>query len=151
MKRTLLVAAFVVYLIAVAAVTIVPTDVSRQPSPLADHINLTPVKYSFRCFSLAHRRYPILMPFCLRNTVGNIILFLPLGVLLPMLASRFRSFVTLALTAVCCSVGIEVIQLSLRLIGSVRSVDIDDVLLNTFGACLGYAIYWVGNAVGGER
>ena len=72
--------------------------------------------------------------------LGNILLFLPLGVMLPLLHVRFRSLKTLLITAVCLSLSIEIIQFALRLIGSARSVDIDDVLLNTLGACLGYAL-----------
>ena len=43
--------------------------------------------------------------------------------------------------AFCLSLSIETIQFFSRFIGSLRAVDIDDVLLNTLGACLGYAVY----------
>ncbi len=144
MKRTILVTTFAVYLIAVAGLTIIPTRLSRLQSPHSDHVNVIPFAYSFNCLRLAHRRHPGLMTFCLRHTFGNIALFLPLGIMLPLLDVRFRSIKTLLLTAGGLSLTIETIQFALRFIGSPRAVDIDDVLLNTLGACLGYAIVRIG-------
>ena len=141
MKRNLLVGILILYLTFVAALTIVPTRLARLQSQHADHVNLVPFAYSFNCLLLAHRRNPALMTFCLRQTFGNIVLFLPLGILLPLIALRFRSLKTLMLTAACLSLAIEAIQFALRFIGSPRAVDIDDVLLNTLGAVLGFGIY----------
>ncbi len=140
MKRKILVATFVVYLIVVAALTIVPTRLSRLQSPHSDHVNIIPFEYSFNCVLVAHRRHPDLMMGCLRNTIGNVVLFMPFGILLPLLDLRFRSITKVILTAACLSLSIEAIQFALRFVGSGRAVDIDDVLLNTLGACLGYAL-----------
>ena len=85
--------------------------------------------------------HPNLAAFCLRNTLGNVVLFLPLGILLPLTFDRFRSLKRVMAIALCLSLGIETIQFFSRFIGSLRAVDIDDVLLNTLGACLGFAIY----------
>lgn len=141
MKRNLIRCTFAVYLIVVAALTIMPTRLGRLQSPHSDHVNLIPFEYSFKCLLLAPRRPPDLMTFCLRNTIGNIVLFVPLGILLPLLATRFRSITKVILAAACLSLSIETIQFVLRFIGSPRAVDIDDVLLNTLGACLGFAVY----------
>ena len=141
MKKGLLVTTFAVYLIVVAAITIVPTHISRLRPPHTDHVNLIPLEYTINCFLLAYRKHPDLMTFCLRNTFGNIALFLPLGILSPMLFVRLRSFWRVMAMALCLSLSIETIQFFSRFIGSPRAVDIDDVLLNTIGACLGFAIY----------
>src|SRR5882672_2088113 len=141
MKKGLLVTTFVVYLVVVAAVTIVPTHISRLGSPHSNHINLIPLGYSFTCFLQDQRMHPNLAAFCLRNTLGNVVLFLPLGILLPLTFDRFRSLKRVMAIALCLSLGIETIQFFSRFIGSLRAVDIDDVLLNTLGACLGFAIY----------
>jgi glycopeptide antibiotics resistance protein len=68
----------------------------------------------------------------LLNLVGNVVMFAPVGFLLP-LATRLR-FV--GATAVCAllSVAIETVQLTTG-----RSFDVDDVLLNTAGGALGAA------------
>ena len=141
MKTNLIAGTLILYLLVVAALTIVPTRFSRVRSPHSDHVNLVPFEYSFRCLLLARTRHPDLMTFCLRNTFGNILLFLPLGILLPLWDPRFRSIKTLIVTAACLSLSIEAIQFALRFIGSARAVDIDDVLLNTLGACLGFGIF----------
>jgi glycopeptide antibiotics resistance protein len=140
-RRELLVIAFVVYLVVVAALTVIPTHVSRLRSPHADHVNLIPLRYSLNCILLAHRRHPDLMTFCLRNTFGNVALFLPLGILLPWSFAGCRSIKRTVLLAFCLSLTIETIQFLSRFIGSPRAVDIDDVLLNTLGACLGFLVY----------
>jgi glycopeptide antibiotics resistance protein len=141
MKKALLVTTFAIYLVVVAAFTIIPTRISRLRSPHSDHINLVPLGYSFTCFLQDQRAHPNITTFCLRNTLGNIVLFLPLGSLLPLTFVRFRSLKQLLAVAVCLSLSIETIQFFSRFIGSLRAVDIDDVLLNTLGACLGFAIY----------
>jgi glycopeptide antibiotics resistance protein len=141
MKRGLLATTFAVYLVVVAAITIIPTHISRLRSAHSDHVNLIPLDHSFKCFLQAHRLHPDLMAFCLRNTLGNISLFLPLGILLPLTFDRFRSLMRVMAIAFCLSLSIETIQFFSRFIGSPRAVDIDDVLLNTLGACLGFLIY----------
>jgi glycopeptide antibiotics resistance protein len=139
--RKLLFTAFTCYFFVIAALTIIPTHLTRLRSTQADHVNLIPLGYSFNCIRLAHRRHPDLMTFCLRNTLGNVALFLPLGILLPLTFDRFRSLKQVLAIAFCLSLSIETIQFFSRFIGSARAVDIDDVLLNTLGACLGFLLF----------
>lgn len=141
-KRKLLATAFVVYLGVVAALTIVPTHVSGFRIPDSNHINLVPLGYSFTCFLQDSGAHPHLTAFCMKNTLGNIALFLPLGFLLPLVFNRSWSLKRVMLIGFCLSFSIETIQFFSRFIGSLRAVDIDDVLLNTLGACLGFVIYW---------
>ena len=67
-------------------------------------------------------------------TVGNVLLFLPLGVLIPMRLPKLDKLV--AITALCVGISttIELVQLP---IGH-HSTSTDDVLLNTLGGVLGY-------------
>ena len=140
-RRKLLVATFVLYLALVAALTIVPTHISRFSRSNLAHVNLTPLGYSFTCFRQDRRAHPHLTAFCLRNTLGNIALFLPLGLLLPLTFASFRSWKRVLVIGFCLSLSIETIQFFSRFIGSLRAVDIDDVLLNTLGAYMGFIIY----------
>jgi glycopeptide antibiotics resistance protein len=144
-RRKLLAATFVVYLFAVAAITVVPTRISRSKPPGANRINLVPLGYSFTCFRQDPAAHPRLALFCLRNTLGNVVLFLPLGILLPLLFPGFRSLGRVALLAAFLSLSIETIQFFSAFIGNFRAVDIDDVLLNTLGACVGFVIYRLGS------
>ena len=124
----------------VAALTIVPTHLSRIRGADPNHINITPFSYSFTCYRVAIYQYPQQTISCLRNTFGNIALFVPLGILLPLLSTRFLSLKRILLLALCMSLTIETIQFFLRFVGNPRAVDIDDVILNTLGACVGFAL-----------
>jgi|SRR5882672_1285489 len=141
MKKGLLATTFAVYLFVVAAITIIPTHISSVRSPHVDHINLVPLGYSFKCFLQDQSSHPHLTAFCLRNTLGNIALFLPFGILLPLVSDRFHGMKRVVLLAAGVSLSIETIQFLSRFIGSPRAVDIDDVLLNTLGAWLGFVVY----------
>lgn len=75
-----------------------------------------------------------------RQVIGNFIMLFPLGIYLPLLLRRVRQlsgFFAVLLISFLVSLGIEVLQLAT----SYRSTDIDDVILNTMGACLGFIIY----------
>jgi glycopeptide antibiotics resistance protein len=137
----LLVATFVVYIAVIAVLTVLPTRLARLRSPDSNHINIIPLGYSFKCFRQARSEYPSLTGFCIRNTLGNIALFVPLGILLPLVGKRFHSLRRVLLLASCMSLTIEMIQFVLRFVGNPRAVDIDDVLLNTLGAGLGFVVY----------
>jgi glycopeptide antibiotics resistance protein len=67
------------------------------------------------------------------NIIGNILLFIPLPVILKMYL-RVNKFSTVLLFSLMLSIIIE----SLQYIFKVGVADIDDVILNCLGACLGY-------------
>ncbi|MFZ4272305.1 VanZ family protein [Streptomyces arboris] len=69
----------------------------------------------------------------------NVIMFMPLGFLLPLLLPRLDRGRTV-LTCALVSLGIEVVQL-LQYIAFAhgRAVDINDLIANTLGGLLGYA------------
>ena len=68
---------------------------------------------------------------------GNLVLFAPLGVLLPVLVSRLRGPLRLALVCGLISFSVEVAQ---GFMVQGRAFDIDDVILNTVGVVLAYLI-----------
>ncbi|MDC3416241.1 VanZ family protein [Aquibacillus salsiterrae] len=70
------------------------------------------------------------------NFFGNILAFVPFGLLLPELI-KGKKKIFYAWFAIGSSFGIEVSQLFFR----VGTLDVDDILLNTLGAFIGYSIY----------
>jgi len=140
-KTKLLVASLVLYIGVIFAFTIVPTHLSGFRNPRSYHINVIPLGYSFTCFLQDLSQHPHITTFCLRNTLGNLALFVPLGILLPLVGNRFLSLKRVLLSALMLSVGVEAIQFLLRFFGNPRAVDIDDVILNALGACVGFAFY----------
>ena len=71
------------------------------------------------------------------NVVGNVVVFIPFGILVPRLISRCQNWVFIILLSLEFSFVIEVIQLLSR----VGSFDVDDLLLNTLGGMCGYVIF----------
>ncbi|MBR3811975.1 MAG: VanZ family protein [Agathobacter sp.] len=71
------------------------------------------------------------------NVVGNICVFMPLGIFVPKLFKRCRNVLFVTILSLELSILAEVIQLLTR----VGSFDVDDLLLNTLGGILGYLIY----------
>lgn len=72
------------------------------------------------------------------SMILNVIMFMPLGFLLPLLWKEYQSLVRTAIIGFCFSCGIEFCQLFNR-----RVSDVDDLLMNTLGAILGWLIWIV--------
>lgn len=66
----------------------------------------------------------------------NVALFLPLGFFLPLLYKKYNRISRVALTGFLFSLSIEIIEMFGRGV-----TDINDLITNTLGACLGYLIY----------
>ena len=73
----------------------------------------------------------------LLNVIGNAAMFIPSGIVLPIIYKRLDSFVKVILAGGGISLCIEIIQLPF----SVRVSDVDDLILNTSGVIIGYGIY----------
>ena len=71
------------------------------------------------------------------NLVGNVGVFVPVGMAVPLLYERFRRFPQVALLSFEVSLAAEVIQL----VAKVGTFDVDDLLLNTIGGCVGYVLF----------
>ena len=82
-----------------------------------------------------------LMPFLpmladVKNTVLNIILFIPLGIMLPFLWKKFDTLKATMLFGFGMSLAVEILQIL-----TYRATDINDIIANTFGAVLGYFVF----------
>lgn len=73
------------------------------------------------------------------NLAGNVGVFIPLGLAVPLLFERYQRFFQVALLSFEISLMAEVIQL----VTKVGCFDVDDLLLNTVGGCIGYACYFL--------
>lgn len=70
------------------------------------------------------------------NIGGNILMFMPIGFLLPLLWEKFQNPAETIKTGFAISLLIECSQLFL-----IRGSDVDDLLLNTAGCALGFVCY----------
>lgn len=73
------------------------------------------------------------------NIVGNVIAFAPFGFLLPLLEKRYRKIIYTTFLCLLFSLCVELVQMYLR----VGIFDVDDIMMNTVGAILGYLCYLV--------
>lgn len=71
------------------------------------------------------------------NLAGNVLAFVPFGVFLPILMKKMRLFVKTVWASFELSLLVEVVQLCCK----VGSFDVDDILLNTAGAAIGYLLF----------
>lgn len=72
----------------------------------------------------------------LTNILGNIIIFIPFGILVPEIFPKFRRLLKIISLSIATSFFVEFIQFFIG-----RSVDIDDLILNVFGSLIGYLIW----------
>lgn len=98
------------------------------------HYNLTPFR-EIRRFIVYRRTLGWFA--VLSNLLGNVLAFVPFGMILPMLTPKCRNFFHIVLLGGDFSLFVETIQL----ISKVGSFDVDDLILNTLGAALGYLVY----------
>ncbi|MGW2035104.1 MULTISPECIES: VanZ family protein [Streptomyces] len=120
-------ACMVAFAVALARITLQPSPASV---PLT-HSNLHPGR------SLRAYLENASMRDALRQLGGNVLLGVPFGVLVPVLAPRARGVLqVLALTALVMLM-VELVQGALV---TGRAFDIDDVILNTTGALLGWLL-----------
>lgn len=75
--------------------------------------------------------------FAAANLAGNVGLFVPLGIFLPIIFAKMRKFALFMLSALTIIFAVELCQY-ISLLGV---CDVDDLLLNTAGAVFGWLIW----------
>ena len=71
-----------------------------------------------------------------KNTILNIILFIPLGIMLPFLWKKYDTLRETLFFGFLMSLAIELLQIL-----TYRATDINDLIANTIGAVLGYFVF----------
>ena len=86
-------------------------------------------------------RYEIGSEAFLMNVVGNIVIFIPFGYLISTYIKPKR-ILPILVVSVISSATVEFVQLCIG-----RSFDVDDIILNSLGAIIGFLIYVALNAI----
>lgn len=138
--REILLFVFAEYFVCLAAVTIVPLPFSKAGAP---YLNLDFFHQTYNNFLSAWNHTSSRTVWNeTENLLGNIILFLPLGFLLPLIYTKFRYFFKVLVVAFLCSFFIESTQYFISINwGYNRIADIDDLALNVIGAVFGYLMF----------
>lgn len=96
-------------------------------------VNIIPFKETIATLTDGH--IPIMHP--IKNIFGNILAFMPLGFLIPLLYDKYNNIKRIFLLGLFSSISIEVVQLFVG--GNIS--DIDDIIFNTSGAILGFLCF----------
>jgi len=134
-RREMLLLTFVVYLVCLATLTLTPNRGSRLRAEAG--IELHPNLASLTCSSALLPRAPNARAFCVQNAAGNVLLFFPLGILLLLIWRHLRVWRGIQI-AIALSIIIELAQY----LSGYRSADVNDVILNVLGACLGLVLVY---------
>ncbi len=121
-----------VVLLGLVAFSVLLAKVTLTPSPASEDIvtsNLQPGR-SLRQYA---EDYTFLA--ACKQAGGNVLLGVPFGLLLPFLVPRRLRMISMTLLTAAAMVLVELVQGALV---TGRAFDIDDVILNTSGALLGY-------------
>lgn len=81
------------------------------------------------------------------NIFGNVLIFVPFGMLIPVLSKRYKRLPGVTLLSFELSLAVELIQL----ITKVGSCDVDDMLLNTLGGMLGFVCYKIASGISKKK
>lgn len=81
------------------------------------------------------------------NIIGNLGLFVPTGIILPIVYRRLDTFWKVVGAGFLISLAIEILQLPF----TERVTDIDDLILNVAGVIVGYAIFALARAIRSRR
>lgn len=99
-------------------------------TPQYNLVPFTTIKLFFKLYHTHHMA-------AATNLIGNVVIFVPFGVLIPLVFGG--KWGRMLLIFVSCIVALEVAQFVLRR----GSLDVDDLMLNVVGAAMGYYIYSV--------
>lgn len=132
---------FRVYCIVVLILLFVRPQSSTESAyreQLAANLNLIPFRsITIYLYLLVHRPNDALFSYGCTNLFGNLLLFLPLGFLLPCLWQKMRSYRRMMVLSVWMLLLLELLQL-FTLLGS---FDVDDLILNLLGVSAGYLAF----------
>ncbi|MDY6221287.1 MAG: VanZ family protein [Candidatus Alectryocaccobium sp.] len=126
---------FIIYLAALCYMLFFAESFGRGHIPDGfDKINLVPFREMQRFIS---KWETVGAVSALLNTLGNVIGFIPLGIFVPILFKKTRRVWKQLLMGFMVSLAVETIQL----VFDVGVFDVDDLILNTVGTIVGYALF----------
>ena len=139
---------FVLYLVGLASQTIIPkwdmgivSDTGEfyfniLLSNEISKVNLMPFHTLYQYVFGTNTNVDAWSSLSLLNISANVLLFLPLGCLIPVIWKKWYSFKKVLFLGLTVTCFIEMVQMFVG-----RSTDIDDVILNTLGIIIGYGIF----------
>lgn len=117
---------------------------SRKPSPyqmtfleyFRHSVNLIPF-HTIAEYADALRTGTVNYGTSIQNLAGNFVLFMPMGVFLPVIFNALKKFPKYLLTVTLIILSVEIFQIVFQ----VGTMDIDDLILNLAGSPCAYGVY----------
>ena len=122
---------FLVYYLAILSVLLFFGGLFHLDRGYGGAVNLEPF-HTIRNYIIYYRRTGSFVS--VTNLLGNVVILVPLGVLMPVMFRPMRHFWTFLPLAALVSCGVEYIQW----VTATGAADVDDSILNFIGAALGY-------------
>ena len=140
--HTTIVITFMIYIGMVITVTLYPLPIQKEEIASLQKANFLQNVYVPLSDILHMLKYGGITTI-LRNIGGNVVLLMPLSILLPFVIKRHIGIMKMLAIGLLSSISIESTQAIISLIIGARYKisSIDDVILNTFGALIGYLFY----------
>lgn len=142
-KKEILINCFALYIILLIRITLLPIilisynfSISFEDLPI-NFIPIIPLIDNLLPIDTMH------IFLIIKNTFGNILLFIPFGFLAPLIFKKITNLKYIILSSFMISLSIELLQLIENIISiseNTRITDINDIILNVLGAILGYII-----------
>ena len=140
MKKFFWRTAFGIYILAAAYVMLSTHIVGSSSISLLDHIryntNFIPFKTIWE-YAVHIKNETVNLDSIVWNLLGNLILYLPFGGFLPLIFSKLRSFKK----TICISLAVIFLAELSQMLFIYGRFDVDDIILNTSGAAIGYLIW----------
>ncbi|UPW85392.1 VanZ family protein [Lysinibacillus sp. Ag94] len=130
-KKLVLGAVFIGYIIFVLELTVFGRGTSHSLQ-----MNLQP----FSGYIDAWKKYSLRD---LQNCIFNILMFVPLGIFLPLISSKFKKFKWLLLIVISATLSIETYQT----LSGAGIFELDDLMNNSLGGIMGYQLYKLGASI----
>jgi Glycopeptide antibiotics resistance protein len=131
--------AFVIYLVMMVYFLFFCEQLGRTPSDTY-HYNLKPFTEITRYLNHVNEigYFGVAL-----NLFGNVVCFMPLGFVLPILSNRKWGLIRITIISFLASLVIEITQLVTKL----GSCDVDDIIMNTLGGFLGYILFVICSSI----
>ncbi|MFS0766007.1 VanZ family protein [Peribacillus sp. 1P06PB] len=138
---------FIIYICTVIGITIFPIPFQQYliETMIEDQFGLKHNFIPFKIFydAMSYGSLSFGLTILLKQAVGNIILFLPMGFVLPMIITNLQTIGKVIFIGTLTSLSIELFQgLAGLWVGyNYRAVDIDDLIFNVLGTVIGFLIW----------
>ncbi|NCT38887.1 VanZ family protein [Bacillus sp. EB93] len=138
---------FIIYICSLIGITIFPFPVQKYfiETMIEDQLGLKHNFIPFKIFydAMSYGSLSFGLTILLKQVVGNIILFLPMGFVLPMIFTNLQTIRKVIFIGFFASLSIELFQALAGLwIGyNYRAADIDDLIFNVLGTVIGFLIW----------